>query len=721
MKSYPLVDLEKTDTPVFWVYNNLAYMCREYEHSLKHTTHYIYGDSHRKPSLNTEFKIIYFPNSVLKYFEDETLTWVLEFYYSEIERKAYFEYNDFSPFSIECFSVQYDLKEIEVQYELEEEEFQPDLGNVRFHFEQYVTNMYIYDYEKHGLYPNSQQLDFLVKEYLKEIEPDLSLKEELESRENGYHFTRDNIYSFFLFHFNSYKGDVHDFIKHCLEITNEVWSVKSPKNIKRQKYFDNWVSETLNQYPKIDPKKFYDNHATLNDENLDYTQSITIEELNEIDYTEDLLFNISGLELFLNDKRDTFTGSVYDFVKNVIDISKQNWKESFSDLKRKNIVKNWVEKTITELNLDKIRLGIEPTPEPPQPVESLNFESERVVGVAKDKEKVNYLIDDSLIIIPLIELVETDVPIFWAYYNYAELYKRHSTLYMEDGKRYYRHSKDEISDSIDSLGIRYLNTLKLNIVESFPYDFDNDVELINTGSGHLIGCFSAQYKTGKIQIGDMNYYIDNVSERLEKIQIVDFAKQNLHPNPQHLDLVVKYYLENIDVGKREPFAIREKVYSFFDYHCKHYEGSVYDFLTHSISIVDSIWEVANIKNIERKKQFVSWLKHTVLKYHLNPVGLGLEPNATPEPPQPVESVGIEHKKLTLTGKKVTIYHIFKQLIDRKFIGENAKEVAQFLIQNVNGFENDDINTLSTEISRNRETNLEKGTVGISKENRINLD
>ena len=165
MRSYPLIDLKKTDTPVFWVYNNLAYMYREYEYSLKNTTHYIYGDEHKKPKLNTELKIIYSPNSELKYFEDETFTWVLEFYYSVIEPNADFEHNDFSPFAIECFSVEYELGEYDVEYDLEEH----DLGKKGVSFEQWVTKMFIYDYEKYGLYPDSEQLDLLVKNYLIDI------------------------------------------------------------------------------------------------------------------------------------------------------------------------------------------------------------------------------------------------------------------------------------------------------------------------------------------------------------------------------------------------------------------------------------------------------------------------------------------------------------------------------------------------------------------------
>lgn len=82
---------------------------------------------------------------------------------------------------------------------------------------------------------------------------------------------------------------------------------------------------------------------------------------------------------------------------------------------------------------------------------------------------------------------------------------------------------------------------------------------------------------------------------------------------------------------------------------------------------------------------------------------------------------LENKKLTLTGSKVTIYHVFKQLIAKQIIGENAKEVAEFLIRNVTGFENSDIGNLATEITRDRKPNLEKGSAGISRNNRIDLD
>ena len=99
--------------------------------------------------------------------------------------------------------------------------------------------------------------------------------------------------------------------------------------------------------------------------------------------------------------------------------------------------------------------------------------------------------------------------------------------------------------------------------------------------------------------------------------------------------------------------------------------------------------------------------------------LGMETVTTPEPPQLRND--LENKKLTLTGSKVTIYHVLKKLIAQKSIGENPREVAEFLIKNVTGFENDSIDYLAREIARDREPDLEKGKGGISKKNRIDLD
>ncbi|MCU0467908.1 MAG: hypothetical protein MUF58_04835 [Arcicella sp.] len=246
MKSYPLVDLRQTNTPVFWVYNNLAYVYREYENSLNRIPVYIYGDEHKKPKLNTDFKIIHFPNSELKYFEDETFTWVLEFYYTKIERNADFKYNNFSPFAIECFSVQYDLKELDVEYDLDEYDFGYDLGKKGMRFEQWVSEMSIYDYEKYGYYPDSEQLDILVKEYLKNVKPDW--ENPFISNKDFTSLDKNRIYHFFEYHFKSYEGSVYDFINHCDRIIDKVWNDESSQNLTKQKYFDEWKTEKVIEY-----------------------------------------------------------------------------------------------------------------------------------------------------------------------------------------------------------------------------------------------------------------------------------------------------------------------------------------------------------------------------------------------------------------------------------------------------------------------------------------
>jgi hypothetical protein len=88
-----------------------------------------------------------------------------------------------------------------------------------------------------------------------------------------------------------------------------------------------------------------------------------------------------------------------------------------------------------------------------------------------------------------------------------------------------------------------------------------------------------------------------------------------------------------ETGDKGDFTNLNKVFSFFDFHFRNYEGSVYDFLNHAIEMIDSIWEYESDKNIQRKKRFVHWLKHTVKRLNLEPIKLGLEPDTTPEPPQ----------------------------------------------------------------------------------------
>jgi hypothetical protein len=159
-----------------------------------------------------------------------------------------------------------------------------------------------------------------------------------------------------------------------------------------------------------------------------------------------------------------------------------------------------------------------------------------------------------LLNLSIIDLVETNSPPFWAYYNYAYNYRINATRYLRGNKEYYKHSKNEDDELVNSLGVKHDDTLKFNLLHSYPFDiFGDNFETINTGNGHLIGCFSAIYKLSETNIGDINYY-SFIPNRLTEIEIAeDFEKIGLFPNQQQLDLVVKYYLKNIEPDLCIPF------------------------------------------------------------------------------------------------------------------------------------------------------------------------
>lgn len=51
------------------------------------------------------------------------------------------------------------------------------------------------------------------------------------------------------------------------------------------------------------------------------------------------------------------------------------------------------------------------------------------------------------------------------------------------------------------------------------------------------------------------------------------------------------------------------------------------------------------------------------------------------------------------GNKITLYHVLRQLYDREIIKNTWPEIAEFLIENVTGFENSNSKNLAGELSR----------------------
>lgn len=245
-KKYPLIDLEVSEQPPFWVYNNYAYVYYNYLESLKKDPQYfIMGDYQDKPKLDEllQIKLSNNPNFKGIYFiENESFEWVEQVYYPQLVQSEPSYDWIFSDYAINCFSANYDILtpeyKVKSPYEFDTDEILlPPLGE--------IYKIEIYNFENAGLFPNSKELDLLVIDYLKEIVPDWGIQ---YSNKDSIIMDKNRVYHFFEYHFKSYKGNCYDFINHCDKIINEVWEVESPQNLKKQKYFNDWKTEKLVEY-----------------------------------------------------------------------------------------------------------------------------------------------------------------------------------------------------------------------------------------------------------------------------------------------------------------------------------------------------------------------------------------------------------------------------------------------------------------------------------------
>ena len=688
---YPLIELVEVKEKPYWTYDNIAYKFQKIEKKMSTI-------SIGRLSVNTGNSWIRF-NTI----EDNLCIGRSE----EISIPDVKNQKTFNRFAIKCFSANYQIR-------YQNESIEESIGNG------WIEDFEIFDFEKYNLYPDPQQLEYAVQYYLS-----FYLSNKLSNMFLGIEKT---ISSFFDFHFNNYQGDKKEFIKNCIKVRKPLWKEHKLNNIQKRETFALWLEKICKEYDWDSKELEKDTTSKItnvkDDSELDNNMELsTIRELNALSpesyYDRDLGLVPSPLYLNLNNRLES-SKDVYYIILKLNEIIKKYWGESkdFGDIKRKNIFNEWLNNIIEEHNLDRSKLGLEPiaTLEPTQPIKKDILEIELV--------KESNSIDDTLIIIPLIELVETNVPVFWSYYNYAQIYKRHATRYIENGTIYYRHNENRIGGSIESLEIKYLKSLKLNIVESFPYDCDNSVELINTGNGYLIGFFSTQHEIRKTQVGDITYYDGNISERIDKIQIQDFERQNLCPNPEHLDLVVKYYLKIIEPTNKSNGQLSTENYirDFFNFHLNSYFGTVEEFVKHAIKITKEVWEIKNVPNRNREIYFNFWLDETIKIYKLDRSELGLEPVTTPEPPQAQND--LEICTLTLSsrhGAKTAIYHTFKQLIDKNIIANSPIEVARFLIQNVKGFESSNPKDLATEIGRERDRITINGKTEPKNTNKVDLE
>ena len=102
-----------------------------------------------------------------------------------------------------------------------------------------VSNKLIFHGVKSCVYPDSKQLDLAVKDKLINIEHEWTFQEQREIPL----LSKNKIYWFFENHFNSYQGDPNDFLNHSEELINNIWQDKNLPNLKRKKYFNEWLNE----------------------------------------------------------------------------------------------------------------------------------------------------------------------------------------------------------------------------------------------------------------------------------------------------------------------------------------------------------------------------------------------------------------------------------------------------------------------------------------------
>ena len=102
-----------------------------------------------------------------------------------------------------------------------------------------VSNKLIFHGVKNCVYPDSEQLDLAVKDKLINIEHEWTFQEQKEIPL----LSKNKIYWFFENHFNSYQGDPNDFLNHSEELINNIWKDKNLPNLKRKKYFNEWLNE----------------------------------------------------------------------------------------------------------------------------------------------------------------------------------------------------------------------------------------------------------------------------------------------------------------------------------------------------------------------------------------------------------------------------------------------------------------------------------------------
>ena len=149
---------------------------------------------------------------------------------------------------------------------------------------------------------------------------------------------------------------------------------------------------------------------------------------------------------------------------------------------------------------------------------------------------------------------------------------------------------------------------------------------------------------------------------------------------------------------------RDDFNKYLDFHYKSYHGLLSEFLDRIVYIINAIdtiyilplhFSPYNILQLKRK--LLVWVKEK--RSELNELG-SLEIVPQDEPQAAEEMSGIKLRFRNAKGDKKALYYVLHQLSEREILPKKDwKHIANFLVQNVAGFESNNPDDIAGEISR----------------------
>ena len=149
---------------------------------------------------------------------------------------------------------------------------------------------------------------------------------------------------------------------------------------------------------------------------------------------------------------------------------------------------------------------------------------------------------------------------------------------------------------------------------------------------------------------------------------------------------------------------RDDLNKYLDFHYESYHGLLSEFLDRIVYIINAIGTTYEIPfystsyNIfQLKRKLLAWVKEK--RKELNELGsLEIVPRDEPQAAEEMSSIKLRFRNAK--GDKKALYYVLHQLSEREILPKKDwKHIANFLVQNVAGFESNNPDDIAGEISR----------------------